>query len=338
MDTFIGELPKLFDREFAMAFLLPVMIFIVLINEIANIFVKGFNLLDLLQNNLIISTTILGLVSWLIGILLLMANRFLYRVLEADFEWKPLKFFTKFFTEFEKNRYHKLINKIKGPCKEDCKEYCKLDKFPPVEQEKSRKLMIELYTQFPDQKCLILPTRFGNAMRASEVYPRVMYGIESKAGWSRMLTVIPKDYRDLMDNQKAHIDLWVNVAFLGIGLILEYLYLLGMAIFNRPIQTAIQSWWILVPIIIVIAIKGSTVFARNAVVDWGDYFKAAFDVYSPQLRKSLGFELPKNRKEEIKQWTNFSHAIICHKPKFIPELEKQNTSTELKRRNKSKAK
>src|SRR4029079_17509458 len=75
---------------------------------------------------------------------------------------------------------------------------------------------------FPDDEASVLPTKFGNTIRAFEVYSRVVYGIESIYGWSRLLGVGPADYPEMMDNEKAQVDFWVNVWFESCLIVLVY--------------------------------------------------------------------------------------------------------------------
>jgi len=65
-------------------------------------------------------------------------------------------------------------------------------------------------------------TSFGNAVRAFEDYPRVLYGFESINGWSRLNAVIPKSYQDILGNKRAMTDFWVNVWFVSLLTIVEY--------------------------------------------------------------------------------------------------------------------
>ena len=79
----------------------------------------------------------------------------------------------------------------------------------------------------------------GTLSALFEVYPRVMYGLESIEGWDRILAVVPKDYRTLMDSAKAQTDFWINIVFLGNIFICEYvmfiiLYHFGINLFFYP--------------------------------------------------------------------------------------------------------
>lgn len=309
-----GELPKLFERNFAMAFFLPFLIFVGLIAEIASRFGLGAGLLAAMQTNLIVGSTLLGVISWLGGILLLVTNHGLYRFLEGYGDWNPLKVFAG----GQKKKYVSLEEEIE---KLDDQFRKQKDKFPRELKDKRNKLMRERVERYPDREGLLLPTAFGNILRAFEVYPRVMYGIESIDGWSRILAVIPKDYRELMDNAKTQVDFWVNVGFLSILLLLEYT---GLAIYTR----SLVDWWI--PALILLIALGSPHFAENSAIEWGDYIKAGFDVFAPALRKTLGIVQPANRDEETAQWTAYSQAIIYRLPERLPELKVESEEEEKK--------
>ena len=312
-----GELPKLFDRNFAMAFFLPVVLFIGLIAEIASRFDKGVSLITTLEADLIVGATLLGVVSWLGGIFLLVTNRGLYRFLEGYGKWNPLKVFGRF-----EKRYYNRLSKVLSELDDQYSACIDADKvFPAESQARRSKLMEELVQRFPDKEELMLPTPFGNTLRAFETYPRKMYGIESIYGWSRLLAIIPKEFRELMDNAKTQVDFWVNIGFLSILLLLEYA---GLAIYTR----SLEAWWI--PVLIFVMAVFSPNFARNSAVEWGDYVKSAFDVFAPKLRETLGIPTPTNRELEKEQWTRFSQAIIYRLPKRMPELKQEEPEAEEK--------
>jgi hypothetical protein len=307
-----GELPKLFERNFAMAFFLPFVISVGVVTEIASRFGLSSGLLAAMQTDLIVGATLLGVISWLGGILLLVTNRGLYRFLEGYGKWNPLKLIGG----LHKKKYTDLLAEIE---KLDDQFREQKDKFPRELRDKRNQLMREHVERFPDREGLLLPTAFGNILRAFEVYPRVMYGIESIDGWSRILAVIPKDYRELMDNAKTQVDFWVNIGFLSVLLLVEYT---GLAIYTR----SLVDWWI--PALILVVAIFSPHFAENSAVEWGDYVKASFDVFAPNLREALGIVQPADRDDEEKQWTAFSQAIIYRLPERMPELKSAEVEEE----------
>lgn len=306
-----AELPKLFDRNFAMAFFLPFVAFMWLFVEVLSIFGMGMNLISFVQVDLVVRTGVLFLVSWLGGILLLVTNQGLYRTLEGYGTWNPLRLL-KVFKWIERIRYKRLLRRIAGIDKRYLKALREGVAISPEDRETRNKLMRTYAKRFPHKEEFLLPTAFGNTIRAFEVYPTVMYGIEAIDGWSRLLAVTPGDYRELMDNAKAHVDFWVNIGFLSLILLLEYL---SYAIYFRTLP----SWWIAV--LLSLSTISSPKLARNSAVAWGDYVKSAFDMFGSTMREMLVFEMPKNRAEEVKQWTGFSQAIVYRRPDLIPELK-----------------
>jgi hypothetical protein len=276
-----------------------------LIVEIASHFGQGAGLLATMQTDLIVGATLLGVVSWLGGILLLVTNRRLYRFLEGYGDWNPLKIFGG----LQKKNYTRLLAEIEK-LDEQFRE--QKDQFPRELRDKRNRLMREKVERYPDREGLLLPTSFGNILRAFEVYPRVMYGLESIDGWSRLLAVIPKDYRELIDNAKSQVDFWVNIGFLSVLLLIEYI---GLAIYTK----ILVDWWIAVLILLTAMV--SLYFAQNSAIEWGDFVKAAFDVYRFRLIEMLSIDIPRSRDDEGKILTRFSQAIVYRIPYVLPKLK-----------------
>ena len=173
--------------------------------------------------------------------------------------------------------------------------------------------MQQLSEEFPDKEEYLLPTPFGNVLRSFEIYPRVMYGFEAIDGWGRLLSVIPKDYLELIDAARAQVDFWVNLGVVFILLQIEYIVLAFMT--GTPLQ-----WWVVLLFIVLGTI--APLRATSAASEWGDFVKSAFDVYRFKLLESLGMNIPKSRKEEKILWTKYSQAIIYRMPEVLPTLEK----------------
>ena len=299
-----SELPKLFDRNFAMAFFMPVAIFIAASLLLLDRY-QLTQILPTLDFDTLVGATILGLISWLGGILLLVTNRDMYRVMEGYGRFNPVKLVGG----FQKRRFEKLNEKLD----ELDDEFRELGGDFPIEKRSERnKIMKELAEHFPDTERWLLPTAFGNTLRAFETYPRVMYGLESIDGWSRIMAVVPEDYRTLIDNAKTQVDFWVNMGFVSALLLIEYF---GIAYY----QQAFEAIWLLV--LIVLALMIAPYRAKRVAVEWGDLVKAVFDLYRFDLLDALGVERPKNRDGERAIWTKVSQAMVYRLPRSLPELK-----------------
>ncbi|MGE5265422.1 MAG: hypothetical protein ACM3S0_18740 [Acidobacteriota bacterium] len=156
-------------------------------------------------------------------------------------------------------------------------------------------------------------------MRAFEVYPRVMYGLDSVPGWTRLLAIVPRDYRELVDAAKATTDFWVNVILLSLVYVGMYLIV------------AVQAGrWLGLEFPIGALIVAALAFSRadNAVIGWGEAVIAAFDGFLPELRTRLRMPPAATREQELELWTQFSQATIYRLPKSLPDRLPTRSSVE----------
>ncbi|HNM35434.1 MAG TPA: hypothetical protein PKI33_00155, partial [Anaerolineales bacterium] len=230
----------------------------------------------------------------------------------------------KLFQWFEQRRYKKAVAELDKLDDEYRECYAAKKEFPAKSRTRRNEIMRQLAEEFPDKEEYLLPTPFGNVLRSFEIYPRVMYGLEAIDGWGRLLAVVPKDYTELIDSAKSQVDFWVNMAVVLVLLQIEYL---GLAyIFNH----GDVNWWIVLLLIAIGVIP--PIRATSAAKEWGDLIKSAFDMFAPQMREALGFDVPADRDEEKAQWTKFSQAIIYRLPERIPGLKKEEKKSPPKRK------
>lgn len=303
-----SELPKLLERNFAIGYFLPVSFFVSI-----TIYFLSANptifILKIIQEDILIGTTIIGLYAWLLSIFLLVTNRDLFRILEGYGDMNPAKVM-KWWQVF---RFRSLKKKLEKLDQEYLTTINDKKKFSPEKLSARNRILRKLSECYPDDERWLLPTSFGNVVRSFEVYPRVMYGFEAVDGWSRILSVIPEEYRILIDNAKSHVDFWVNLWALFLVLALEYIIIIFM--FNHPIN------WMIILSLLLIAIFASYRASREAV-EWGDMVKSAIDIYRFDLLEKLGFSIPKTRKKEREIWSKFSQSIIYRLPDSLPQINK----------------
>jgi hypothetical protein len=315
-----SKLPNLFDRDFAIGFFLPVSIFIW-----ASIWLfdqYGFTIgltsqITNNQTNTLISTTLIGLLSWIIGILLLTINKDIVRCMEGYGELNPFRKIA--FIERRKFlKYKRNLNKLNN---EYLKYQSENQPFPVHKRRQRNELLRILAIRFPDESQYLLPTSFGNIIRSFEVYSRLMYGLDSIPGWERLLGVIPESYRKFIDSAKSQVDFWVNICFLGIIYIIECLSLFCFHGINR-------GFWffsLLIPIFpTILLIFFSFYRAGKAAVEWGNFIKSAFDLYIPDLYKKLNFYPTNSLDKRRKEWNSFSQAIIYSDQNSLPKYYKRD--------------
>lgn len=302
-----GELPKVFDRNFAVNYFLPVSAFLGVSYFLLKYYGLVTNLTQNLTQDLLKGAVLLSLISYFGGVLLLVLNRDLYSILSGYGKFNPFKLFAN----FERKRYQKMAKEIADLDSEFTSCMQKHIPFPEKSNMRRNRLMSEIVIQFPDQERFILPTPFGNIVRAIEVYSRLTYGIEYSGFWSRMLTVIPADYRNIIENSKGQVDFWINIFFLSVCLLIEILIVWHFTGFY---------YLLLYGLLLIFIASLFMLRAQSAAQEWGEYVGSAFDVYKNELREKLGLPLPRNRSEEKAMWAKFSQAVLYRIPGILPEL------------------
>lgn len=303
-----GKLPELFDRNFAVGYFLPSTLFLVTSLALANEFghlpaIISMNTAS--QVDVLIGTTIVGLMSWLASTLLLATNRDVLRLMEGYGCFNP----SHLLGWVEKRRYKKLLENISKLDEEYLSCISEKIEFPKKLRLKRNRLMRESAERFPDEEQWLLPNSFGNTIRAFEVYPRVMYGLDAIPGWSRLLGVLPEEYRGLVNNAKIQVDFWANLWLLSLMTVVEYV---GLAL--RAGQVRILWFPFVAFSIALVAFSRAT----SSAVEWGDLIKSSFDVFLPELCEKLGLLDTATVNEKKVLWRKFSQSIIYRNPKYMP--------------------
>lgn len=294
-----SELPKLFDRDFAIGYLLPAAWFVaanVAMKDVFGLYRDLFPYILAKPSDYALNFAILGFSSLLVGILLLVTNYEIYRFLEGYGTHNPLRLWQG----VETSRYKRFQHKL-DLIKQDRRWYKERGQELPEHDESLRtRYLWQEKVAFPPANYL-LPTAFGNIIRAFELYPNVLYGIDPINGWARLQAVIPDEFLKLINSAKAQTDFWVNTWILGGLLVIEYF---AIAIYNQQFV----SPWLPAAFIAIVVIASRR--AKFAAAAWGSLVKSAFDVFLPALRKKLSYSQPLTVDAEYKQWEKFSTAIV----------------------------
>jgi hypothetical protein len=305
-----GELPKLFGREFAIGFFLPMVAFLLL--SLAT--VSGFeNISDnvslwvrLIEGDkqLLVGATIFVFIVWLGAVTLSALNRDIIRLKEGYGKINPALILLRF------QRWR--LRRVRRQLEELDREYIAMDvihlSLDPRSARRRERLSRVLAEEFPHDEAFLLPTAFGNTLRAFEVYSAVMYGLDAIPAWPRLIMVMSKDSLALIETAKSQMDFWLNLWFLSLVLLLEYvLMVLSMQ--------EVGSLWVLLAIPAALVASNR---ARAAAQGWGETVKAAFDVYIPELRKRVELPYLQDRLSDWKQWQDLSVAMIYRDREALP--------------------
>src|SRR5687768_8426382 len=104
----LSDLPKLFDRNFALGFFLPVAAFVAASLALLNALGYSAVVLPVLKTDILLGATVAALGSWLGAVLLLGLNRDLIRLLEGYGRWNP----ARLWAGLERRRFRRLHREI----------------------------------------------------------------------------------------------------------------------------------------------------------------------------------------------------------------------------------
>lgn len=307
----LNKFPSILDQKFIIAFLIPAFVFI-------NCLIFAFERFSSPARSISIFSEIDGfsdaaiitILSLLVSFFLLALNRELFRLLSGYGKLNPLIIFLKYQRKYYKKLLFKSVE-IKD-------EYHALNEEQksdfPIEKFIERGALLEELAQcFPDDERWVLSTSFGNAIRAFEVYPRVMYGIDSISSWNRLIGVIPKDYQERIESEKMMVDFWVNLLFLNC---LIAVVLLTMFVIETQIQYLTFTFCSLVFAAICYFL------ATSAAKTWGGFIKSAYDLYLDDLQQQMGFK-PRDGETKRDMWDGFSQALLIAEPKLLPRKKRE---------------
>jgi hypothetical protein len=304
-----GSLTKLADKAFVVGFLLPTLMaalaFLYLFNDVepfsgaykAALSIKEFSELS-----------VAAIIVWALASLLMMWNEWLYRFLEG--------YVGPFNNEGMRERARDRMTAAQADLKIRETLIADKRKTKTATDEETRvylKALRDFFARYPVDAGLVLPTRFGNVLRAFETYPRGVYGIEAIPTWLRLQGVVPKDYAALVNDARSTVDFFVNGWFLAV--------LLGVSAIARTVfalnvnccgQSAVGmdpkfAW------IAALSFGAAWIAYGNAVataITWGDSVKAAFDLYLPAMAAQLGYGVPKNEDERREFWDEVSSLFL----------------------------
>jgi hypothetical protein len=174
-------------------------------------------------------------------------------------------------------------------------------------------LQFQLRKDYPRDKSKVVPTAFGNAIRAFEYYPYETYGADSISVWPRLLAVVPENFQTLINEAKSLVDLFVNLAALFLGLFLFSVCVVvlqhaGVRLHLGPPH--VGGRWSIVALSSLVAAAASYRFALSLVSDWGEQVKSAFDCYLPALAKTLGYAMPRAEAARREIWDGLSGQLL----------------------------
>jgi hypothetical protein len=144
---------------------------------------------------------------------------------------------------------------------------------------------------FPFKRGRVLPTRFGNAVRASEDYAFSRWRLDAIAIWPKIEPLLSEQERELHSNAKTDVVFFLNstVTSIAVGLTL-----IVDAIGNAPLSAA-YAWLYALPFLVAYVFYR---FSIGAAERWGTETRASIDLHRLELYERLGIRRPLSFNDE----------------------------------------
>lgn len=293
----LSSVSKLADKNFVIGFFLPALLAVFGASRIFACPAWASDMCAAVKSdNPFADVTYLALGVWVVAVLLLTFNYFEYRLLEGylpPISWlRPFVWWHRWRSGRLAVRHRRLKEAGKNAAASRVR-FAHLNRYPTREND-------------------ILPTRFGNAIRAFEYYPREVYGADSISIYLRLASVIPKDFSGLIDDARAEVNFFLNIWFLA----LVIAFAAALRVFVEAYAQHFRIWPndtrapAIAIVICIVAASLAYEWSIGRVVAWGDLVKSAFDCYLPALAKQLDYTLPSTESRRRDFWTDVSRLFL----------------------------
>lgn len=301
----LSVLPKLADRNFILGFFLPTVLFALVALALFSDLQNAQALVQQVLAKDFVAAAYAAFAVWVIAVALLTLNHPLYRLLEGYI-------FPRSFADALKRRkaarLQRQLDEIQTLYRRFKQEG---DTFPDADRTRYEILKKETVASMPSSAGEVLPTDFGNAIRAFELYPRDVYGADGVYVWLRLATVVPASVVANVEDARTQVDFLINCCVFSVIVAALALGRVAHALYTQQIPNGhpVAAW-------LLFAAGGlfaAWLFYRWAVTRvpaWGDWVRAAFDCYLPDLAKQIGYTLPDTDAQRVEFWRAFSRQLI----------------------------
>jgi hypothetical protein len=313
-----ASFPKLFDKNFVIGFLLPVIIGLFAFAWLCPQFIVLKPLTAFSANeDTLGKATYLALLTYGLAVLLMATNTLQYRLLEGYLP--PVSWFP--FLVGHHARGRKALVDERDEL--DRRWNVERARFPSDDQRRLAKVKRKLNENYPPVRLATMPTLFGNAIRAFEAYPFDVYGADATPVWLRLAAVIPKDFAAALEDARAQVNVFLNLFYILLAVIAVAAWRAvtdtPWAAFGHAIATHALAHWRLmtapaIGLIAVVLIPFVYAMAVASAKAWGGVVKAAFDCYLPALIGQLGYAPPASEVARRTFWGEINALIVYWQP------------------------
>lgn len=157
-----------------------------------------------------------------------------------------------------------------------------------------RGIALEKLARYPLDDNQIVPTKFGNAIRAFETYGKTRFNMDSQTLWHELLAVVPKQIQLEIESARSSVDFFVALLYLSVLFGFACVFLGAIEHFKISILLLSVPAFLLAILCHWLAIR--------AIDGWGYPIHALVNLGRVKLADSLGLRLPETLQEEKAMW------------------------------------
>jgi len=327
MNAFTNYLEKL-GSNFLVSAMVPSLAFVVAsilmfdpILQVAAAFKDPQSTLQLVGFGLIVF-----ILTVVIGFTLTVLNTHILKIFEGHIIFSPLRFLYNKSLRIHRQKARNLMAQRESLKK----EYVSLMKFTDNQSElddRLRKIIDEHYKvaseydqAYPSNLDDVLPTKFGNTLRAAEDHAVQRYGFDGVTFWPRLIHVIPDSYKSTIDSSRNELSFLANMAILAV--IFSFLSL--FAVFYTMTTATVVSGNIMVFgtfvrsvmkyfFATILGMIGCGLFYNASIISLESFtltIRSSFDLFRLDLLRKLELVRPNDFDEEFDTWTNLNELIV----------------------------
>ena len=303
----LSKIVGVFEREFAIGYLVPTLVFAVQLHLIGLTF--ELNLIPWVSGTLsdILAATTFILAAIVFSMVLMMFNPLILRALQG-YVWKDyldsVALTGRFIDDY--NYRFKATVDFQKTVDEARKTGTEVPPFPKGHGAR----LLKAVESYPDATDHFLPFRIGNYLRAAEVYPRVVYGLDAIGSWQRLQTLIPDKLHDAISAARSQLVFAANVFVLTLISLVVAVWLM--------VDQGRFSLALLVGAAVILMASRQLIFVAGGT--FGALFASAYDLHRSALADQLGLKLPRNADAERAMWNEVNRVFLFRSPEAWERL------------------
>ena len=166
---------------------------------------------------------------------------------------------------------------------------------------------------YPPPHAGIMPTKFGNILKASEAYAGTRYGIDSVQFWPRLWHVIPTSYQQTIENARNELSFLVNMSAVSV---VFFLFCIVAILINTSPNSFVLDEFLANSIryifAAILALGSNRFFNKAALFSVGEFgmmIRSAYDLFRLDLLEQFRIKPPKDLDKEYQVWANLGELI-----------------------------